>query len=198
MPHIALPPDLPGILGPMTMYPDTERPLNDLCNTLMCGPSSLTRAEREMIATYVSQGNACRFCAQSHAAAARHLLGEQAGLMDAVLEDLSAAPVDAKLRALLVIADKVRCDGKLVSAEDIAQARAAGADDRAIHDTVLIAAAFCMFNRYVDGLATWTPSDPEAYRQIGQRIAQHGYGSLFRKRDAGGPRAGGEVRPGSA
>jgi len=181
MPHIQLPPDEPGIIGPLVAYRDTEKPLNDLANVLMTGPSSLSRAERELIAAHVSTGNECYFCTNSHAAVARFLFGEQQGVVDQVLRDISTASVSDKLRALLIIADKVRRDGRHVTTADVDRARQAGADDRAIHDTVLIAAMFCMFNRYVDGLATWTPNDAAIYDEIGARIAQHGYGSRFRK-----------------
>ena len=135
----------------------------------------MTSAERELIAAYVSSGNECYFCTQSHAAAARVHFDEQRGVVDQVLANLQAAPVSAKLKALLNIADKVRRDGRLVQAEDIDQARALGADDKAIHDTVLIAAAFCMFNRYVEGLGTWAPKDPAAYEESGLRLAKEGY-----------------------
>jgi uncharacterized peroxidase-related enzyme len=176
MPHIALPADRPGISGLMDAYPETEKKLNALADVLLRGPSSLTPAEREMIATYVSHRNECQFCTACHAAAARHLLGgEQASLMDDVLADGVDAAPDARLRALLVIAGKVQQDGRLVSEADVAAARAAGADDKALHDTVLIAAAFCMFNRYVDGLATWTPTDPAIYDRIGAALATRGY-----------------------
>jgi uncharacterized peroxidase-related enzyme len=181
MPHIKLSPHDPGIIGPLRAYPATERPLDDFCNALLCGPSSLSRAERELIATYTSLRNECYFCTQAHAAAARCLLDNQAPLVDQVLTEISAAPLTEKMRCLLTIADKVRQDGRLVNAGDIEQAQAAGADDKAIHDTVLIAAAFCMFNRYVDGLNTWSPRDPAVYQEIGQRIAAKGYGSRFRE-----------------
>jgi uncharacterized peroxidase-related enzyme len=183
MAHIQLPEGLPGILGPMTAYPESEKPLNALCNAVMCSPaSSLSKAEREMIATYVSSGNDCYFCTNSHAAAARELLGDQAPLMDAVICNLETAGVNAKMGALLTIAGKVRRDGRLVTGEDVERARAAGADDRAIHDTVLIAAMFCMFNRYVDGLGTWAPRNPAVYAASGARIAHKGYGSMFQSR----------------
>jgi uncharacterized peroxidase-related enzyme len=181
MPHITLPPGEPGIIGPLTAYRETEKHLDGLANALMCGPSSLTRAEREIIATYVSSGNECTFCTKSHAAAARHLLGERCDIVAEILADATSAPIDEKVRALLVIAGKVRRDGRLVSDEDVQRARDAGADDKAIHDTVLIAAMFCMFNRYVDGLATWAPQDPAVYEEIGARIATKGYGSRFRE-----------------
>jgi uncharacterized peroxidase-related enzyme len=180
MPHIHLPADEPGIIGLLVAFRDTEKPLNDLANVLMTGPSSLSRAERELIAARVSAGNECAFCTNSHAAVARQLLSEEKCVVDEVVRGAAGA-VDEKLEALLVIADKVRRDGRLVTTNDVARARRAGADDRAIHDTVLIAAMFSMFNRYVDGLATATPDDPRVYEEIGARIAAHGYGSRFRK-----------------
>jgi uncharacterized peroxidase-related enzyme len=173
--HITLPEGAPGIIGPMIAYPETQKPLSALAETLLRGPSSLTSAERETIAAYVSAGNECRFCRESHAAAARAHYGEQRSLVDQVIADAGASPVSPKMKALLSIADKVRRDGRLVQTTDVERARAEGADDKAIHDTVLIAAAFCMFNRYVDGLGTWSPENPEAYVESGRRLADSGY-----------------------
>jgi uncharacterized peroxidase-related enzyme len=179
MAHIKLPVGLPGIIGPLTAYRETAQHLNGLANALLCGPSSLTKAERELIATYVSHRNECYFCTHSHAAVARHLFADRANIVDQVLRDMEAAPLDDKLRALLVIAGKVQKDGRLVTDADVAAARSAGADDRAIHDTVLIAAAFSLFNRYVDGLATMAPRDEAVYEEIGARLATKGYGSTM-------------------
>ncbi len=128
-----------------------------------------------MIATFVSSRNDCYFCQTSHRAAAAHHLGGDYDLVDAVRADYRNAPVSSKLKALLTIAGKVQESGKAVSEEDIAHARSAGATDLEIHDTVLIAAAFCMFNRYVDGLATFTPVDPKLYDEMGARMAKQGY-----------------------
>jgi uncharacterized peroxidase-related enzyme len=175
MPHIRLPEDAPGIIGPMIAYPETRPHLNGLAEALLRGPSSLSPAERELIAARVSSGNECHFCTQSHAAAARAHYGEAAEVVDRVLDDPGTAAISPKLKALLAIADKVRRDGRLVEAGDVERARAEGADDKAIHDTVLIAAAFCMFNRYVDGLGTWAPRDPAAYVAMGARLAGRGY-----------------------
>ena len=175
MAHIKLPDGVPGIVGPMIAYPETQVHLSGLAEALLRGPSSLTSAERELIASYVSSGNECFFCTQSHAAAARAHFGADHHLVDQVLADARTAPLSAKMQALMTIADKVRRDGRLVKAEDVERARAAGADDKAIHDTVLIAAAFCMFNRYVDGLGTWAPQDPAHYKESGIRLAQEGY-----------------------
>jgi uncharacterized peroxidase-related enzyme len=175
MAHITLPDGAPGIVGPLMAYPESAKYLTGLAQAVLRGPASLTEAEREIIAAFVSSGNECHFCMSSHAAAARHLLGDNCRLVDGVLANSVTAEISDKLRVLLSIAGKVRRDGRLVTAEDVADARAAGADDQAIHDTVLIAAMFCMYNRYVDGLATWTPRDPALYDEMGARLATQGY-----------------------
>lgn len=175
MPHVNLSSDAPGISGLFASFPETAKPMRGLAEQLLRGPSPLSPAERELIAAYVSSGNECVFCTQSHSSAARHLFGEEHELVDEVLENPTEAGVDERLKALLHIAGKVRRDGRLVTEEDIEQAREAGADDRAIHDTVLIAAAFCMFNRYVDGLATWAPTERQMYDKMGERMAREGY-----------------------
>ncbi len=175
MAHIKLPEGVPGILGPLMAYPDSAAHLNGRAETVLRGPSSLTEAEREMIAAFVSSGNDCYFCTNSHAAAARHLLGDDAELVDDILNHGPAADIGEKMRALLAIAAKIRRAGRLVSAEDVSAARAAGADDKAIHDTVLIALMFCMYNRYVDGLGTWAPRNRTLYDQLGARLAAKGY-----------------------
>lgn len=175
MPHIALPEGLPGILGPMAFRPETAKPLNELAETLLRSPGSLTPGERELIATYTSWRNDCHFCHSSHGAAAAHHLGGDEQLVDAVRSDPSSADVSPKLRALLAIAGKVRESGRSVTEADVVAARGQGATDQEIHDTVLIAAAFCMYNRYVDGLATWAPDEREAYRDVGRLLAEEGY-----------------------
>jgi uncharacterized peroxidase-related enzyme len=176
VPHIHLPP-LPGIVGLLIEHPQTAGPLNGLADALLRGPSSLTPTERETIAAYVSARNECTFCAQTHAAVARRLASATpaADVVDDVLRHGERAEVGPKLQALLAIAEKVRVDGRSVSGPDVERAREAGADDRAIHDTVLIAAAFCMYNRYVDGLATLTPDQPETYARRATTLAEGGY-----------------------
>jgi len=175
MPHIQLPEGLPGIVSAFAFRPDTAAPLRALAETLLRGPSTLSSGEREMIATFVSTGNDCYFCQTSHRAAAAHHMDGNYELVDAVRNDYQNAPVSAKLKSLLAIAGKVREGGKNVRQEDVARARSEGATDIEIHDTVLIAAAFCMYNRYVDGLATMTPTDPKLYDEMGARMAHQGY-----------------------
>ena len=174
MPHIALPENLPGITAGLTYRPETAKPMRELAHILLHGPNSLTPGERELIATYVSSQNDCYFCQTSHGAAAACHLGD-GEIVKQVKADFESAPVTPKLKALLAIAGKVQQGGKRVSADDVARARQSGATDLEIHDTVLIAAAFCMYNRYVDGLATWQPRDEAMYTAMGQQMAQHGY-----------------------
>jgi uncharacterized peroxidase-related enzyme len=175
MAHINLPEGVPGIRGPMLISPETTKPLRELVEVLLRGPNTLTAAEREMIATYVSSENDCYYCQHSHGAAAAEHLGGNYELVDQIKREFAAAPVSDKLKALLAIAGKVQQGGKQVTSSDVDRARQQGATDKEIHDTVLIAAAFSMFNRYVDGLGTWQPHDAEVYREIGKRIANHGY-----------------------
>jgi uncharacterized peroxidase-related enzyme len=175
MAHIKLPEGIPGIVGPMVFSPETAKPMNELAEILLRGPNSLSPGEREMIATYVSSQNDCYFCQTVHGAAAAHHLGGNEALVQEVKRDFETAGVSDKLKALLSIAGKVQMGGKNVTNKDVERARKKGATDKEIHDTVLIAAAFCMYNRYVDGLATWAPTDPEVYRESGKRLAEQGY-----------------------
>jgi uncharacterized peroxidase-related enzyme len=168
--------ELPGIVGLLNYRPETARPLLDLAETLLRGPSSLTSGEREIIAASVSYWNQCHFCHTSHAAAAAAHLKSGLGLIDEIKAGLPNTPVSGKLRTLLHIAHQVQGNGKNVTNEDIAAAREQGVTDSEIHDTVLIAAAFCMYNRYVDGLGTWAPEPNEAYKEMGERMANVGYG----------------------
>ena len=174
MAHITLP-DLPGIRGPMAFRPETAKPLNDLVDVLLRGPHTLSPGERELIATYVSSQNDCRYCQTIHGAIAAHHLAGNVALVVDVKRDPDHAAISDKLKALLAIAGKTARGGKQVTTADVERARAHGATDLEIHDTVLIAAAFCMFNRYVDGLATWAPDDPDFYRQRAAIVAANGY-----------------------
>jgi uncharacterized peroxidase-related enzyme len=184
MPHIALPDGVPGIRGLFELRPDTAKPLCELANILLHSPNTLTLAERELIATYVSSQNECDYCQNSHGAiAAYHLDGDEE-LVFQVKRDFEQAAISGKLKALLAIAGKVQRGGRGVLPEDINRARQQGATDGEIHDTVLIAAAFCMYNRYVDGLATLTPADPAVYRDRAGMIARNGYIGIQHSTDA--------------
>ena len=175
MPHIALPEGVPGIVGLLQYRPLTARPLNDLAETLLRGDNTLTRGERELIAAHVSKLNDCHFCHTSHATFAALQVDGGWNTVDAVVSDIDTAPISPKMRALLGIATKVQQGGLAVSAADVDAARAQGATDDEIHDTVLIAAAFCMYNRYVDGLATWAPAHRDDYAESGRFIVELGY-----------------------
>jgi len=182
--HIQLPiaPELgrefPGIVGPMTFRPETAAPINELVNILLRGENTLTRGERELIATHVSWRNDCFFCQTIHGAVAAAQLGNDEELVHRVKTDWESSQISAKLKALLNIAGKVQLGGKHVTAEDVNAAREHGATDFEIHDTILIAAVFCMANRYVDGLGTWAPADPAIYRENAAGIVEHGYSAV--------------------
>jgi uncharacterized peroxidase-related enzyme len=181
MPHIALPEGQHEIRGAMAFRPGTARPLNNLVEVLLRAPNSLSPGEHELIATYVSYLNDCHFFCQSiHGAiAAAHLDGDEE-LVRRVKADFQYASISAKLKALLAIASKVQRGGKHVIAEGVEDARSLGATDVEIHDAVLIAAAFCMYNRYVDGLATRQPRDEAMYRERDKMVARDGYVSVSR------------------
>lgn len=176
MAHINLNNSLPGISGLLRHYPDTAKPLLLLAETLLRSPHPLSSGERELIAAYVSHRNNCNFCHQSHAAAATAHLKDNYKAVDQVIKNIETADISLKMKALLNIAAKVQQNGKNVSEEDITNARHTGATDDEVHITVLIAAAFSMYNRYVDGLSTWSPTERAAYAETGKRLAEVGYG----------------------
>lgn len=177
MPHIPVEAHLPGITGLLEYRKDSAKPIRDLTQFLLRGPSTLSEGERELIATVVSHGNQCRFCTMAHTAAADLLLGET-DTTAKVKENIAEAMVSEKMRALLTIASMVRESGKCVTPEAIEAAKAEGATDIEIHDTVLIAALFCLYNRYVDGLATALPANADYYHTLAGRLVNHGYTRL--------------------
>jgi uncharacterized peroxidase-related enzyme len=177
MAHINLGNDHPGILGPMNFRKETARPLNALAEALLRAPSPLPPGERELIAAYTSHLNDCDFCCRSHSAFCAVQIEGGAPLVEAVKRDLASAPISDKLKALLKIAAAVQRSGRDVTSEHIQAARDQGASDVEIHDAVLIAAAFCMFNRYVDGLGTFAPPEGPAYDGMAQMIVAQGYTS---------------------
>ena len=175
MAHIDLQNNFPGIRGPMAYSPETAQPLNDLAEVLLRSDNSLSRGDRELIATYVSYLNNCFFCQNAHGGLAQHYLQCDTGFIDAVKNDFTTTDISDKLKSLLTVAASVQRGGKRVTAEQVANAKAMGATDKEIHDTVLIAAAFCMFNRYVDGLGTWAPAEREFYINRAKQRAEEGY-----------------------
>ncbi len=177
MPYIPLQSHLPGITGLLEYSKDSGKPIRDLTQILMRGNSTLTEGERELIASVVSNGNQCTFCTTAHTAAADLLIGDHE-TSQKVKENVTTAPVSEKMKALLTIASLTRENGKRVTAGVIDRAKAAGATDIEIHDTVLIAALFCLYNRYVDGLATALPTEDNYYDVLAERLVNHGYTRL--------------------
>ncbi len=178
MAHIQLAENLPGIRGLMAYSPKTARHLNLLAEELLRAANSLTPGERELIATYVSYLNDCHYCQSIHGAIAQYYLRWGDDQLDAFKLDYRKAAISDKMKHLLGIAEKVQQSGKAVSPEQIEAAKKANVTDREIHDTVLIAASFCMFNRYVDGLDTWAPSDRKVYQEMAKGRAEEGYANF--------------------
>jgi uncharacterized peroxidase-related enzyme len=174
MPYISLEEHLPGVTGLLEYRQDTAAPLREVTQILLRGPSTLTEAERELIASIVSHRNECVYCATSHTAAANAFLGESE-TAELMKKDIASAPLSDKMKALLVIASQVQQSGKAVTQQAIDNAKAAGATEMELHDTVMIAALFCFYNRYVDGLATIAPTDPEYYNSMALRLKEKGY-----------------------
>ena len=177
MPHIDVDKTLPGIRSLLAFSPETAGPLGALAEILLRDTTGLSPADREIIATYVSYLNDCFYCNHSHGEIAVCYLNGDRGLVEAVRQNYKEAPISDKLKSLLQIAGKVQKSGKSVLPEDIENARNHGATDRDIHDTVLIAAAFCLFNRYVDGLASVAPQDLSTYPERARQIVERGYGA---------------------
>lgn len=176
MAYIDLKNEEPGIRGPMAYSPETAKPLNELAEILLRNENnSLTKGERELIGTYVSYLNDCFFCQNVHGAMAGYYLDCNIEQIDAIKNNFNASNLSGKMKALLSVAASVQKGGKHVTPQQIEIAKQHGATDKEIHDTVLIAAAFCMFNRYVDGLATWAPSDRQVYVDRAPLRAATGY-----------------------
>jgi len=179
MAFINLQNDLPGIRGPMEYSPETGKALNELAEILLHDDNNtLSRGDREMIGAYVSSLNDCFYCQNVHGALAQYYYACDMQLIDDIKAHHSSTSISPKSKALLSIAGSVQKGGKYVTTEQIEQAKNLGATDNEIHDTVLIAAAFCMFNRYVDGLNTWAPQDRQVYVDRAPMRAKEGYANI--------------------
>ena len=177
MPYIHVDENLPGIRALLAFSPETAAPIGVLAEHLLRTSDSLTRADRELIATHVSHLNDCFYCDHSHGEIATCYLNGERTIVDEIRKNYQEAPISDKLKSLLQIAGRVQLGGKYVRPEDIENARQQGATDRDVHDTVLIAAAFCMMNRYVDGLNAVTPLDMTTYPLRAKQIVEKGYGN---------------------
>lgn len=176
MAHIDLGNDEPGIRGLMVYSQETSKPLNQLAELLLRNEdNSLSRGERELIGAYVSYLNECFFCQNVHGAMAGHYMQCDISEIEKIKADFNSSELSDKMKSLLGIAASVQKGGRYVTEEQVSSAKELGATDKEIHDTVLIAAAFCMFNRYVDGLNTWAPQDIQVYVNRAPMRAADGY-----------------------
>ena len=175
-------PDVPRIGVAMRLTPGLGVHLRGLADEILVHDypgATLQRHEREMLATAVSAANDCLFCMDSHGAFANALL-EKAGATDLVpmidvIKDGSSDGLSDKMCALLHIARTVQRDPRGLAEVDVDAATAAGATDADIQLAILIASAFSMYNRLVDGFRTRTAPTTEAYRARAVEIAEHGY-----------------------
>ena len=175
-------PDVPGIVTAMRLAPGLGVHLRGLADELLVHDypgASIGRAEREMLATAVSAENDCFYCIDSHGAFATALLEQGGAAHDVPLIDMikdgATDGLTNRMRALVHIARIVARRPRELTATDIAPARAAGATDADVQLAVLIAAAFSMYNRIVEGFRAKTPPSPEAYRERASEIAERGY-----------------------
>lgn len=177
MPYIETKNSTVGIRGLMEFKSSTGIPLAQLAQSLLAGPSPLSRFERELIGSYVCAKNKCEFCSNSHFAIAEALSSpEERQALQAVKNgDILNSSLSKKMQVLLKIAGLVQESGRLMNSRLAQEARDQGASDEEIHDAVLIAAAFAMYNRYVDGLGALLPENPNLYHEVGQVIAEQGY-----------------------
>ena len=175
-------PEAPGIIAAMSLSPGLAAHLRGLANELLVKEypgATLTRAERELIATAVSAANECFYCMDCHGAFALELMRDtsasSAHTLVLGLKMGDASALSSKMRALIDIARAVQRRSRDLTRDDVAGALRAGATDEDTQLTVLIAAAFCMYNRMVDGLRARTPESVDAYRARAAEIAEHGY-----------------------
>jgi uncharacterized peroxidase-related enzyme len=175
-------PDLPGIVAAMGLAPGLAVHLRGVADELLVKDypgASLTRPERELLATAVSADNDCFYCMDTHGAFASELLRRaNAPEAEPLVDRLKAGDVSGlseKLRALVQLARTVRERPRDATRADVERALRAGATDADTQLAVLIAAAFSMYNRMVDGLRARTPASVDAYRARAVEIADHGY-----------------------
>lgn len=171
-PYIKLDQDFPGIVSLFMYDKEAAKALTTMGQTIMRRrPRGLSVAQRELIASFVSKLNECKFCSESHGACAKEFAGS--ALVDAVVNDCNVEVLPIRMRGLLLVAEAVQSLDRERIPLAIEKAKSAGATDEQIHDTVLITAFFCMCNRYVDGLGTtYKPGEPE---QGGRSLATYGY-----------------------
>jgi uncharacterized peroxidase-related enzyme len=175
-------PDLPGIIVAMNLSPALSAPLRGLANALLVDEfpgSTLRRGERELLATATSARNDCFYCMDTHGAFAAELLRrDHASEIETLIDSIKSGELsrlDPKLSALASIARRVAQEPRTLDREDVARAKAAGASDGDVQLAILIAAAFCMYNRMVDGLRARTPANVAAYDARAREIAEYGY-----------------------
>jgi uncharacterized peroxidase-related enzyme len=176
MAYIQIDSSLPGMQSLLDYRPQIASPLKTLMAVMMRSKEGLSKGERELIATYVSNLNDCYNCHQIHGEVAQCFFEELPDLVESIKTDIHNADLTQRQKAILGIAANVQKNGKLVTDQQISGAKNLGISDLEIHDTVLISAMFCFFNRYIDGLGIVSQDTTETFKERAKMIAEFGYG----------------------
>ena len=177
MPFLKSPPAL-GMPEVMKRNPDIAEPFYLLNEAIMRGPSTFTAGQRELIAAYVSALNGCKYCCASHTSVAE-AFGISEGLVGELVDDFEAADVEDGVRAALVYAGKLTTDPEDLGDDDVAAFMAAGHDEKALYDVVMVTAMFHMANNIIHGFGIPDQS-PERLAQATKRIHEMGYAAAVK------------------
>jgi len=163
----------------MGRYPDQAIPLTELTEVVMrTGECAFTPQERELLAAFASGVNGCTFCYNTHKATAE-AFGVEPALLESLLADVDAAPVDDKLKPVLKYVRKLTETPSRIVQADAEALFAAGWDEDCFHYTVMICALFNMYNRIMDGYGVRNTA--EFRQERGAWLAESGYSWVLKK-----------------
>lgn len=171
-----------ALLEVFRAFPSTSKPLLEFHEALLRGESSLTVAERELIAAYVSGLNVCSYCHGVHTATAE-AFGVDENLLESLLHDVDSAPVDEKMKPVLRYAQKLTLTPSRMTPADADAIYAVGWDEQALHDAVAVCGLFNLMNRLVEGLGIEAAAG--YHQESGRRLKEIGYAGLIPMLDGG-------------
>ena len=174
-----------GVADVFLRTPTVYRPLFDFIETVMVGPSELTKAEREIIAAHVSKLNGCAFCMEAHKATLVAL-----DVPETTVSTLEDGPdvngISESLRQLLVFAEKLTRTPAAVRQDDVDALTRAGIAEQTVEDAINVVSLFNYVNRLVDAFGV--EGSPEYFKSVGRSLATNGYAHLLRPKAARGRR----------
>ena len=177
MPFFRSLPEDAGVRHILALNKPAGRALIQFHEALLRGDSPLAPAQLELIAAYVSGLNACHYCYGVHAQTAA-AYGIDPALLEALLQDVESAPVDASLRPILRYARKLTLSPSRITQADADAVLAAGWPERALHDAVLTIGLFNFMNRLLEGHGC--KGVPEVFATRGQALRNEGYAPLLK------------------